>query len=124
MRVRKARFSPAKVRALLGSDVTMKDAPRPLRMPRTIAAALVALTPLAISSLVASGCDPAYEPPPKAPASVYIPWNAGPARGARRAAGTPTAAPSLAPSVQLEEYDESAAGAPSGSAAASAPATP
>jgi hypothetical protein len=74
-------------------------------LPTLLALLLAAL----LSSLFA--CDPAYEPPPKPPPSVYIPWQAGPARGRpRRAAPTPTtgtaAAPSAAPSVELEDVDD------------------
>jgi hypothetical protein len=53
----------------------------------------------------ALACDPHYEPPPKGPETVYIPWQAGPARGPRRAAGAPSVAPSSAPSVEIEDVD-------------------
>ncbi len=67
---------------------------------------MAALAPLVAS---AYACDPAYEPPPRGPSTVYIPWQTGPARGRPRrttvAPTSPTAAPSVAPGIQLEDVD-------------------
>lgn len=100
------RFRPAKPSVLLGSNARMPNA-------RTLA---LAARPAAALLLGLAACDPAYEPPPKPPSSVYIPWQAGPARGRPRRATvaptSPTAAPSVAPSVELEDVDEQDAGTP------------
>lgn len=136
----------AKLRPPLGSQSKMSDpadlpaAPRPCpcpspcpRLPGRVSFAPLAarrapLSAALLLTLASAACDPVYEPPPKAPASVYIPWNAGPARGARRATGAPTAAPSVAPSVELEEIDDppapSASAGPASSGAGSASVAP
>jgi hypothetical protein len=82
-------------------------APAALATPAT--RPMLAALPIAALLFGLLACDPAYEPPPKPPASVYIPWQAGPARGRSRRATVaptpPTGAPSVAPSVELEDVD-------------------